>query len=1471
MHQSNCEITIGSKVKMTCVESKMHPRSNWRAVIVELIDESQNSEDMSLQSSRLSLTESLLTDMGIRIEPVSMVFSEAAVGTTKIQYFTVSTEKRETAKLLSVSLASLGTPYSLFIDDKLVIDCLFPCIIRKEKPLFVKVVLNSEDVGRNETFCKFCFENGQALRKVSSTVFSPDELMFDTKSLMASTSHGGKSHGNALDRSRNTGSFVPGVKPVYSSKAGTPVRFHHYPVPDQIKSAVMDKRDMSVVCPELLMPLSAKNYQAKFHALLYIEEVESDLEMAVFDLNNVQMRPDNEFLCLEVPGLSEGRPSLLVGDRILMKQSNDIYGFNSPCNEAYIHKVTASTIFLRFNEAFHRSYDGYEVDVQFLPNRNSFKKAHLAVDYSSNFPTWLLFPQWLEVKQPLYVPGSKSRPRVVKPSRAAFGYGYEVNVPFAAPVMPLLHGGIRNNTRRDSGRIHRKAQPLDTSVCESPRQSREFFNPNLNERQQAAVRRILAAECRPIPYILFGPPGTGKTITVVESILQVFVCIPESRILACAPSNSAADLIVQRINSSGIVGMDDAVRFNGANRSLNSVPDDIIKYCCNDMDELETIVRYRIVVCTCTTAGNFFSLELKPSHFTHVFVDEAGQATEPETMVPLVLTAGNPEAMVILAGDPMQLGPVLRSHEAEEYGLGESFLARLSNRKLYARDESVFAKEGNYNPKVMTKLVDNYRSHFTLLTIPSRIFYNDELIACADGKLVDTFVNWQHLPNKEMPLIFCGVRGNDLRENDSPSWFNTTEVVQVVKYVKLILDDQMVPSYDIGIITPYRKQVEKLRQFMATFEFGKMKVGSVEEFQGQERQVIILSTVRSDESKVESDVFHNLGFLSNPRRFNVSITRSQALLIIVGNPFVLMKDQYWNSFMEYAIMNGCYVGCEPPQKFVQNQDDYIKPFIATQEVMEETFLPLDEEVSKDIQIRNGDVSTLATEIGPEALATIDNLSVPMSSAKTTETGSPLSINLIDTSEKHDDSSPKSPVAFAQEVSDRSSSAEIDSGESIPFEFNLAESRENSENASEESNLIGDAETFASRSSGTKSRPISANSVASGSGVTSNGSVDQFNTSALDSNLSPSYQVPSANDPVWKLTEGRSPNSMLEGSSDMVDKNLANFESGGETAEKLSAMKHGKPIRTPNTENDLQETEARVDDLESPGPRDPNESEQTPRVSEDVKPEVLYRKDSKDMYNTEPSTAVEGSINLNSFHLPDFESGVKPVSKYSTSTLKQQLMSPESPSAIYSDFSASPAPDVGSDGMTIDSELSTQSNESKIANSFEYHRDLTPNETLDSSKTPFFNLTATHAEMDSEMYDSIEPFPEELETLKYATSNILKKAAQKSEKISDKREAKVELVESSNSVVRSEAEGNAMEEEVSKECNKPACIEKREAIANLSGLSEEEQLKVEIPEGDPSCTIFIEVNCQYNKKSAGHCKFFSDVIINENALAVEHLL
>jgi len=104
-------------------------------------------------------------------------------------------------------------------------------------------------------------------------------------------------------------------------------------------------------------------------------------------------------------------------------------------------------------------------------------------------------------------------------------------------------------------------------------------------------------------------------------------------------------------------------------------------------------------------------------------------------------------------------------------------------------------------------------------------------------------------------------------------------------------------------------------------------VGSVEEFQGQERKCIVLSTVRSNEELIDSDSYHNVGFLSNPKRFNVSITRAQALLVIVGNPIVLCYDAYWCAMLQYCVMNNCYTGCELPslnQPLIQ--DNFRKAF-----------------------------------------------------------------------------------------------------------------------------------------------------------------------------------------------------------------------------------------------------------------------------------------------------------------------------------------------------------------------------------------------------------------------------------------------------------------------------------------------------------------------------------------------------------------
>lgn len=210
--------------------------------------------------------------------------------------------------------------------------------------------------------------------------------------------------------------------------------------------------------------------------------------------------------------------------------------------------------------------------------------------------------------------------------------------------------------------------------------------------------------------------------------------------------------------------------------------------------------------------------------------------------------------------------------------------------------------------------MDNYRSHSHILSLPSRLFYHDELRVQADNSLTHTFCQWKELPTQGVPLIFHGVRGEDLREGNSPSWFNPMETVEVVKYLQNILknDEINITTDDIGIITPYRKQVEKIRLLIDRLGIDEVKIGSVEEFQGQERQVIIISTVRSNEELIGFDKKHTLGFLSNPKRFNVAITRAQALLIIVGNPHVLMQDTHWKSLINYCVEVGAYVGCDLP-------------------------------------------------------------------------------------------------------------------------------------------------------------------------------------------------------------------------------------------------------------------------------------------------------------------------------------------------------------------------------------------------------------------------------------------------------------------------------------------------------------------------------------------------------------------------------
>ncbi|PNT78149.1 hypothetical protein BRADI_1g74450v3 [Brachypodium distachyon] len=579
------------------------------------------------------------------------------------------------------------------------------------------------------------------------------------------------------------------------------------------------------------------NYAKFFSTLLVMEELHLEEEMRSYDMEGVSMRRRGNEF------LSLEVPGLaekrpsLVHGDFIVARHA---GSDARPYQGFIHKVEADEIFLRFDVQFHHSHhDRNKYDVSFTYNRLNMRRLYKSVHEAELTGPDILFP-------------CQSRYRTVK--KLAF-------------------------------------KPL---------------NPDINTEQADAVGMILG--CRGVPpYVIYGPPGTGKTMTLVEAILQLYTSNRRANILICAASNSAADHVLEKLLcASYLIRASDIFRLNAPSRQYEDINPAFIRFCFfEDMvfkcPPMQALMRYKIVISTYMSSSTLQAEGLRQGHFTHIFLDEAGQSSEPEAMVPLSGLCGR-DTVVVLAGDPMQLGPVVFCKQADKDGLGKSYLQR-----LLCDFEQYNAGDPNY----VTKLVRNYRCHPAILELPSQLFYGGELIACKDDKVSSTY-DCIGLPNKSFPVLFIGIQGCDEREGNNPSWFNRIEASKVVNIIRTLTSDGDVSEADIGVIAPYRQQVVKIKKALETFEMPDLRVGSVEQFQGQEREIIIISTVRSTVKHNEFDKCFNLGFLSNYRRFNVAITRAKSLLIIVGNPHIVTKDRHWDKLLRYCADNGSYQGCPLP-------------------------------------------------------------------------------------------------------------------------------------------------------------------------------------------------------------------------------------------------------------------------------------------------------------------------------------------------------------------------------------------------------------------------------------------------------------------------------------------------------------------------------------------------------------------------------
>ncbi|KAJ3338192.1 Helicase MOV-10 [Gonapodya sp. JEL0774] len=679
--------------------------------------------------------------------------------------------------------------------------------------------------------------------------------------------------------------IVEGVRPPRPNRAAFVNALPFYDVPPSIRSQLAAPSSHAQRA-KIIPKLSHTSFTDHFSVLLHVENIQMDEDIRNYDMEAAELR-GGSMLELKVPGLADKRPSVLYGDRVYATklQSADRRKY-----VGYVHSVEKDGVLLRFAPQFHQAFiPGMKFAIQFTFSRTSIRRCHRALDLLKSFST------------------------LAGPSATALLF---------PSAMDALTSSVTEMT------ISPAQQRLSTEAA------RSIATAGLNQEQEMAVERIVRRSHGDVPFVVFGPPGTGKTRTIVEAIIAVAKNKPGIKILAMAPSNSAADLIVQRLKSH--FSRSQMFRLNAYQRPKADCPDDVMNYSKYikasghfDMPPIAQLALYQIIVCTFISAAWLHDVGVgsRARHFEFICVDEAGHATEPEfwcAVTPFLphspshqreTPVGQKFPQIVIAGDPKQLGPVIRSPLATSEGLGISYLERLTSTCGAYQHKGANADAGAYMyPNCIVKLLKNYRSHPAILRIPNERFYGGELQPFADVSMRESLCNWSKLPVRGTPILFHALKGQDYQEQSSPSWFNPMEATQVFNYVEALKTDGRRLGIDlsqVGVITPYNKQVQKIKTLLQA-KGCPCEVGSVEKFQGQERRVIIISTVRSNVEYISHDLKFNLGFLRNPKRFNVAVTRAQALLIVIGDPDVLCHDAHWNALIRHCHELGAYIGPAPP-------------------------------------------------------------------------------------------------------------------------------------------------------------------------------------------------------------------------------------------------------------------------------------------------------------------------------------------------------------------------------------------------------------------------------------------------------------------------------------------------------------------------------------------------------------------------------
>ena len=455
--------------------------------------------------------------------------------------------------------------------------------------------------------------------------------------------------------------------------------------------------------------------------------------------------------------------------------------------------------------------------------------------------------------------------------------------------------------------------------------------PQLNFSQNRAVRHILSANDIAVVH---GPPGTGKTTTIVQAIRLVLQT--EKQVLVCAPTNTAVDLLTEKLIEQGInvlrVGhparvsedllkstIDGQIQTHENYKDIKSLRRNAEEYfkmaskykramgkddykqrtlyytearnCIKESRLLEDYIvnslfeNAQVICCTPVTSNN---KALVKKRFNTLFFDEASQALEAISWIPLLKCN-----RVIFSGDHFQLPPVVKSIKAKQEGLDKTMLDRCTKIDT-----------------ISTLLNRQYRMHQHIMQFSNAYFYNNELEA--DATVKDTLLSLNedidilHIPVELIDTAGCSF--DEIQNPETLSLSNKGEADLVFKHLELLLQQYQyageTTKLDIGIISPYKEQRELLKESLLTFDYSnylvnELDVKTIDGFQGEERDVIYISLVRSNPNS-------EIGFLSDIRRMNVALTRAKKKLVVIMDTATIGNHPFYKSFIEYCEKNNFY-------------------------------------------------------------------------------------------------------------------------------------------------------------------------------------------------------------------------------------------------------------------------------------------------------------------------------------------------------------------------------------------------------------------------------------------------------------------------------------------------------------------------------------------------------------------------------------